>query len=398
MEARKLTTAQEALEAAKISTIAFVGSMDPEKAAAQAEKELRETEGSEEFWGAFDENGVMTSHMINNIYHILFDGHIVLCGGVGNVSSLPEYRRKGGIRAIFAKKFADMRKRGFVFSALYPFSHEYYRKFGYELCYCPMRQTVRTADLAGYDCPYEVRMHKEGECIQPFKDVYQRFILGKNMAIVRSERQWDWIAGDPYKEKVYRYLLSDETGAHAYIVFKPEGDGDGRKAVVRDLAYDSREALYGLLGFLYRLGAQYAFISGVFPDEIDFRTLVTEPYHVAQEVVFHGMFRVVDVERALALMHHPQGCGRYVLKTADAFLPENDGTYAVEYENGAAVLVQRTEEAPDLEVDVTTLAQLMMGYADLKTLAIRKDVTIHGNRETLSAVFTRKERYFSDYF
>ena len=71
MEARKLTTAQEALEAAKISTIAFVGSMDPEKAAAQAEKELRETEGSEEFWGAFDENGVMTSHMINNIYHIL---------------------------------------------------------------------------------------------------------------------------------------------------------------------------------------------------------------------------------------------------------------------------------------------------------------------------------------
>ena len=51
MEARKLTTAQEALEAAKISTIAFVGSMDPEKAAAQAEKELRETEGSEELWG-----------------------------------------------------------------------------------------------------------------------------------------------------------------------------------------------------------------------------------------------------------------------------------------------------------------------------------------------------------
>ena len=110
------------------------------------------------------------------------------------------------------------------------------------------------------------------------------------------------------------------------------------------------------------------------------------------------MFRVVDVERALALMRHPQGCGRYVLKTADAFLPENDGTYAVEYENGAAVLVQHTEEAPDLEVDVTTLAQLMMGYADLKTLAMRKDVTIHGNRETLSAVFTRKERYFSDYF
>lgn len=398
MEARKLTSAQEILEAVKISTVAFVGSMDPEKAAAQAEKELKESDGSAEFWGAFNDDGVMTSHMINNIYHILFDGHIVLCGGVGNVSSLPEYRRQGGIRSIFTEKFADMRKRGFVFSALYPFSHEYYRKFGYELCYCPMRQTVRTADLAGYDCPYEVRMHKAGECVQPFKDVYQRFILGKNMAIVRSDRQWEWIAGDPYKDKVYRYLLSDETGAHAYVVFKPEGEGDGRKAAIRDLAYDSREALHGLLGFLYRLSAQYPLISGVFPDEVDFRTLVTEPYHVAQTVDFHGMFRVVDVERALTLMRHPQGCGRYVLKIADAFLPENNGTYAVEYENGAAVLVQRTEEVPDLEADVTTLAQLMMGYAGLKTLAMRKDVTIHGNREILSAVFTRKERYFSDYF
>ena len=68
MEARKLTTAQEALEAAKISTIAFVGSMDPEKAAAQAEKELRETEGSEELWEyarALIQRNVDEGHLID---------------------------------------------------------------------------------------------------------------------------------------------------------------------------------------------------------------------------------------------------------------------------------------------------------------------------------------------
>ena len=58
-------------------------------------------------------------------------------------------------------------------------------------------RTVRTADLAGYDCPYEVRMHKEGECIQPFRTSTSASSSGKNMAIVRSERQWDWISGDP---------------------------------------------------------------------------------------------------------------------------------------------------------------------------------------------------------
>lgn len=200
MDARKLQTAQEYLEARRISTIAFVGSMDAEKAMKEIEEERAKGDGSAEYWGSFAEDGTMTSHLINNIYHILYDGRIVLSGGIGNVSSLPEHRRQGGIREIFRAMFADMRARGFVFSALYPFSHEYYRKFGYEYGCAPLRQKFLVSDLKGFPCPYSVRMHKPGECIQPFQDVYQRFILGRNLAIVRSEAQWDWIEGDPWKD------------------------------------------------------------------------------------------------------------------------------------------------------------------------------------------------------
>ena len=120
MDARKLQTAQEYLEARRISTIAFVGSMDAEKAMKEIEEERAKGDGSAEYWGSFAEDGTMTSHLINNIYHILYDGRIVLSGGIGNVSSLPEHRRQGGIREIFRAMFADMRARGFVFSALYP--------------------------------------------------------------------------------------------------------------------------------------------------------------------------------------------------------------------------------------------------------------------------------------
>ena len=398
MQARRLRTPEEYVEAVKISTIAFVGKCDPEKVRANVEEEQRKNDGSAEFWGAFGDDDVMTSHMINNIYHILYDGRIVLCGGVGNVSSLPEHRRQGGIRAIFREKFADMRQRGFVFSALYPFSHEYYRKFGYEFCHAPLRQRVEVRDLALFPCPYQARLHQWGECIQPFKDVYQKFILGRNMAIVRSERQWDWIEGDPYKDNVYRYLLSDENGAHAYVVFKPEGSGDARKAVIRDMAWDSREALYGLLGFLYRLSAQYTYVEGVFPAEVDFRTLIPEPYRVEQKVDTHGMYRVVDVPKALTLMRHPQGSGRYTIAVRDAFLEENTGTYAVSYAGGAAVSVERTDAPADMSCDVTTLAQLVLGYAPLSTLRLRPDVVVSGNEDTLNSVFVKKDCYFADYF
>lgn len=398
MPARKLQTPEEFVEAVKISTIAFVGSKDIEAARKNIEEEFAQNDGSSEFWGSFTEDGVMTSHMINNIYHILYDGRIVLCGGVGNVSSYPEYRRQGGIREIFREKFADMRARGFVFSALYPFSHEYYRKFGYEYCFGPMRQRFEIKDLANFTCPYSVRMHAWGECIQPFKDVYQKFILGQNMAIVRSDKQWDWIEGDAWKDRIYRYLLSDEKGTHAYVVIRPDGNGDTRKAVIKDMAWDSKEAFYGILGFLYRLSAQYAYAEGIFPANIDMRTLIAEPYHVEQKIDFHGMFRVVDVEKALRLMRHPQSKGRYKIGVKDDFISDNTGIYTVVYENGSAVSVQRTLDDADISCDVTTLAQLTLGFAPLSTLRMRPDVTVSGNEEILNAVFVKKDCYFADYF
>lgn len=398
MQARRLKSPQEYLDAIKISTIAFVGRCDLEKAPAAIEEELSKSDGSLEYWGSFTDDGVMTSHMLNNIYHILFDGRIVLSGGVGNVSSLPEYRRQGGIREIFREKFADMLGRGFVFSALYPFSHEYYRKFGYELCCAPMRQTFEVKDLKDFPCPYRVRMHNPGECIQPFKDVYQKFILGKNMAIVRSERQWGWIDGSAFKDNIYRYLLSDDTGVHAYVVIRSEGKGEERKAVLKDFAWDSKAAFYGILGFLYRLSAQYSRVEAVFPEEIDMRQILSEPYRVKQQVDTHGMFRVVDVPRALTLMRHPKGAGSYRIAVRDAFLPQNTGTYAVSFDNGVACSVERTDDEPDLSLDVTTLAPLVMGYAPLSTLCMRPDVEVHGNREVLSSVFVKKDCYFADYF
>ena len=60
--------------------------------------------------------------------------------------------------------------------------------------------------------------------------------------------------------------------------------------------------------------------------------------------------------------------------------------------------VQRALVDADLSCNVTTLAQLTLGYAPLSTLRMRPDVTITGNEEVLNAVFIKKDCYFADYF
>ena len=54
-------------------------------------------------------------------------------GGIGEVSTLPEYRRERLIRKLFKPVFEYMYETGIVYSALGPFSYPFYEKFGYAL-------------------------------------------------------------------------------------------------------------------------------------------------------------------------------------------------------------------------------------------------------------------------
>lgn len=85
-------------------------------------------------WAAFDEDGEMMSTFTVSDFTVQFDGSPCKMGGIGGVATLPQYRRRGGIRACFQRALPDMYGSGYDFSYLYPFSTAYYRKFGYENC------------------------------------------------------------------------------------------------------------------------------------------------------------------------------------------------------------------------------------------------------------------------
>lgn len=105
-------------------------------------------------WAAFDDDNL---HMMSALtvfdYKIHFDGHSCKMGGIGGVSTLPQYRRRGGIRGCFEKALPAMYEEGYDFSYLYPFSTEYYRKFGYESCVQKYRLSLQLNLLAPPSVP-----------------------------------------------------------------------------------------------------------------------------------------------------------------------------------------------------------------------------------------------------
>ena len=123
----RLLNGEERFQARLIATVAFHQRMeDPEKARQESEKETCQQ------WGAFHEDGTLMAQIINNQYMSWLDGTLIRNGGIGAVSTLPEYRMEGAVKEIFKVLLAHAFTDGEVISTLYPFSHAFYRKFGYE--------------------------------------------------------------------------------------------------------------------------------------------------------------------------------------------------------------------------------------------------------------------------
>jgi predicted acetyltransferase len=130
MEFRAVTQ-QESLELMELQAQAFFFTYDRKKY-----KEEIDANGT---WrtgrGAFDENGKLAACLSLLSFEAQFDGSTVGLGGIGGVASRPEVRNSGNVRGLMASVLNEMADNGDVFSFLYPFSNEYYRKFGYESCH-----------------------------------------------------------------------------------------------------------------------------------------------------------------------------------------------------------------------------------------------------------------------
>ena len=99
MKIRKLNSIEERLQAHRIAGLAFVIPLDMEKEEQRFSLLSPDSEEKNvESWGAFLDDGTLTAGLCNHHYTVSFDGHRVLCGGVGDVSSLPENRRQGAVR------------------------------------------------------------------------------------------------------------------------------------------------------------------------------------------------------------------------------------------------------------------------------------------------------------
>ena len=391
MEVRKLT-AKERFEANVISVVAFHMRMeDPEKTREESEKETVED------WGAFSEDGKIMARIINHRFEAEMDGQLIPSGGIGAVSTLPEYRNTGAVREIFNKLIPEAYRNGEVISTLYPFNHAFYRKFGYETVRWRNDYEFVPVVLSGYRFSGMAELWKPGDPVSEYTELYNRFARNFNLSIRRDDaRMLDkHIKGEYYKDRKFCYLLKEEGKAVAYLIFQDIRHDPAAILSVEDLAWDGRAGLYAILGFLARFTADYGTIKMFLPSCLELLSVVRSPraYDFQQTARQDYMIRAVNAKKLLETIKKPDD-SRFVIRVeGDEQIEENNGTWEV---SGSGA--EPTDKAPDLTVSVQALGQMAAGCVSLDEAMYRPDVTVAGNEETLRKVFTRKPVLVEDHF
>ncbi|MCR5295869.1 MAG: GNAT family N-acetyltransferase [Clostridiales bacterium] len=391
MDIHKLS-AEERFEANMISTVAFHMRMeDPEK---NREESLKD---EEEDWGAFSDDGKMMARIINNRYDTWLDGQLVANGGIGAVSTLPEYRNTGAVREIFNHLIPEAYRRGEVISTLYPFSHAFYRKFGYETVRWRNDYEFEPGVLGGYRFSGTAELWKSGDPVSEYTALYNRFAAGYNLAMRRDDKMMleDHLKGEYYRDRKFGYLLREGGKPVAYLIFQDVRHDPAAILDVKDLAWDGREGLYAILGFLGRFTADYGTIRMFLPSCLELLSVIQTPraYEIRQTARQDYMIRAVNVRRLLEIMRIPDSCRFTIRVEGDTQIPENNGTW--EAAGGSAV---ETDRAPDLTVSIQAFSQMAAGCVSFEEALYRPDVSVAGNEEVLRKVFVRKPILVEDHF
>jgi predicted acetyltransferase len=359
---------------------------------------------SEWAWGAF-KKGKLLSGMFEIDFLMRFDAHNAKMSGIGGVGTLPEARTGGLVRKIFERLLPEAYEKGIIFSNLTPFSHEFYRNFGYEVACARNDITIAAKDFLKIKPKGEFVHIFPGDNPEALKEVHSAYIRDLNHGICRDywpdNRAWKrFTQSDPYSTGIFLYLWKDENGKpRSYIKYQDKEADEGHEMSVVELAFVDREGLYGALGIVGGLSAQFKQFHWLMPTFIDPVDLVGDTWEIDQHIIARDMTRVLNVKAALEMMRIPYGEGSYVIAVEDTHIPANTGKYLVEFGQNASH-VSLTRKDADIQCDMRVLGQLVTGYRTLENaLRSRKiGLELYGNRETLNRVFTLRPQHVTEYF
>jgi predicted acetyltransferase len=301
------------------------------------------------------------------------------CGGLTWVGVLPTHHRRGILTAHIRHHFGDMRARGEIVSALGASEATIYGRFGYgpatQLAGISLeRAHSRLVHAPGYFGRFRILEVDEAERLIP--PLFDTVRLAQPGEVSRSPGWWKTHFMDAEHHR-------DGGGPLLHVVHETEGAPDGYVSYrtkddwqdglanndVRVVELVARSPVVRALlwRFCLDLDLESTLTCHMAAVDDPLRFMLADSRRVRTTSLRDGLWvRLLDIRAALAARSY-RAEGRLVLQVHDSFLPANSGCYLLQAGNEASHC-SRTEDRPDLTLDVSTLASTYLGGYSFATL------------------------------
>ncbi|MEI5994909.1 GNAT family N-acetyltransferase [Candidatus Enterococcus mansonii] len=323
-------------------------------------------------YGCFSEND-LANQVISTPFNVAFHGVNYQMAGIGCVSSYPEYRGQGGISAIMKQLLAELAENKVELAYLAPFSHPFYRNYGFEQLFEQISYTIKAADWPNIRAvPGNMRRVSFEEAKSVCQSIYS--VLPKNQrgAVVRQSWWLDYSFGMEQGNQFALY--EDEHGnPKGYLIYKSSKE----QFVVKEWGYLTGLAFRSILRFIgSHNGSSQEFYYETGFDGQNLSYLMPEPV-LEMKISPYMMGRIVDLESFLT--KYPFQPGKeacYYLKVEDTYGPWNEGVWEVKInEKGKCIakkvsqIIGKQKEEAVITSTIQSWTQLFMGYRTISDIS-----------------------------
>lgn len=335
-------------------------------------------------------DGEIVSSLLCHPGPIYRGGSKVPHSAVGAVGTAPEHRRKGCAGALMAECVRMLRGEGICLSSLWPFSFEYYRRFGWEVGAEERRYEAEGRVFAGLEGKGDVRAAGERDTAG-IKDLYDSFAPRFSCLTVRSDEWWREVVelpgalGREAPAPGHGAAVCEDSGqTAAYAVYKMSEGENGARIDIKELAWRETRHRRAILRF-FGNACPEARIRYTAPASDLFLAELPNPDAVECRAKASFAFRVVDPAMAMEfLVPDTPARASFTLSIRDPVFTQGFefGVLA----DGDRVSLTEPGRGGSLRMSVQTLAQLYSGRLTLiQALELGLVDTQGMNRESLAA-------------
>jgi predicted acetyltransferase len=327
-------------------------------------------------------------------FELSVPGGSLPCAGVTAVGVHPTHRRRGALRAMMDAQLRDVHERGEPIAALWASEETIYGRFGYGLAAWAGELKVThewDAFAEQFELGGKTRFVTPEEARELFPPIYDAVRRERPGMMSRSETWW--------ADRHLRLSEDEENAPRRFVLLELDGEPSGYAIYRTHFSFEgglpaSRLVVREALGATPQATAAiWRFIL-----DVDWMSVVEVPYAPPDHPLFlllalprraryrmHDSLwvRLVDVGTALAGRTYGEG-GPLVLEVRDAVCEWNDGRWRLEGGECA-----RTDEEPDLALDVSALGSAFLGAVPFEQLraAMRVEELQEGAVRRADALF-----------